>query len=252
MKALVTGASSGIGRDVARVLAERGYGLILTARRAERLEELREELTVPVRIVPADLSQERGCFALYDAVKDEPVDVLVNCAGFGVFGPFDESDLRREIQMIDTDVKAVHILTKLFYRRMKARGAGYIMNVASAAAFQPGPLLAGYYAAKAYVLRLTLALYEELRRDGSGVHICALCPGPVRTEFDSVADVRFSVRGLDSRRVAEYAVRRMFAGKLVIVPGVLMKCTRFLVRLLPEKAVLRAAYRMQKRKKGRG
>ena len=248
MKALVTGASSGIGRDIARVLGGRGCELILTARRTDRLEELQKELPGNVQVIPADLSKAEDCFGLYERTKGEHVDILANCAGFGVFGPFDETDLGRELAMIDVDIRALHILTKLFYLDFKKRGSGYILNVASSAAFQPGPLLSSYYAAKAYVLRLTEALAEELRRDGSRVYVGALCPGPVETEFDSVADVRFSVRGLSSEYVARYAVEKMFARKTVIVPGGTMKAVRFFERFLPEKAVVRMTYHMQQRK----
>lgn len=248
MKALITGASSGIGRDMARVLGKRGCSLILTARRTDRMEELRRELPGDTKAVAADLSRREDCFGLYEQTKQENVDILVNCAGFGVFGPFDETDLDRELQMLDVDVRAVHILTKLFYRDFKKRGSGYLLNVASSAAFQPGPLLSSYYAAKAYILRLTEALAEELRRDGSGVYVGALCPGPVRTEFDSVAGVSFSIKGLSSEYVARYAVEKMFARKTVIVPGTTMKAVRACERFLPEKTIVRMAYRMQKRK----
>lgn len=248
MKALITGASSGIGRDMARILSGMGYDLILVARRSDRLEELRRELKTDAELITADLSLESECFRLYEQVADERVDVLINSAGFGLFGPFAETDLNRELRMIDTNVRAVHILTKLFLRGMKARDSGYILNVASAAAFFPGPLLSSYYASKAYVLRLTQAIGEELRREGSHVRVSALCPGPVRTEFDLVAQVKFSVRGMNSRDVAEYALRQMFRGKTVIVPGRLMKTARFFSRFASDRLVLKAAYRMQKRK----
>jgi uncharacterized protein len=248
MKALITGASSGIGREMARVLSAKGYDLILTARRTDRLEKLQKELKTKVRIVTADLSDEKACFDLYEQTKDEKINVLINSAGFGVFGPFAETDLRRELEMIGVDVRALHILTKLFYKDFIGRDSGYILNVASSAAFQPGPLLSSYYAAKAYVLRLTEALAEELRRAGSSVYIGALCPGPVETEFDSVANVKFSVKGLSGEFVARYAIDKMFARKVVIVPGAAMKTARFFERLLPEKAIVRAAYHMQKRK----
>lgn len=250
MKALITGASSGMGRDMAKILSDRGCDLILVARRRDRLEQLASSLKTHTQSICADLSVESECVALYEQVRSENIDILINNAGLGVFGAFDTTDLKKELRMIDTNIRAVHILTKLFLKDFKARNTGYIMNVASSAAFQPGPLLSSYYASKAYVLRLTEAVYEELRRSGSRVHICALCPGPVRTEFDSVADVKFSVKGLESRYVAEYSLRKMFAGKLVIVPGTLMKCTRFFGRFLPEKSMLRIAYHMQKRKTG--
>ncbi|NLG92192.1 MAG: SDR family oxidoreductase [Clostridiales bacterium] len=251
MKALITGASSGIGRDMAAVLSEQGFDLILVARRLERLEQVKNELKTNVKIICADLSDAAACIQLYEQVKDEHIDILINNAGFGLFGAFDETELQRELRMIDTNIRAVHILTKLFLRDFKARNSGYILNVASAAAFQPGPLLSSYYATKAYVLRLTQAVYEELRRAGSRVHICALCPGPVRTEFDEVADVKFSVKGLESRFVAEYAIRKMFRGKLVIVPGMTMKLAHGFGRFLPDKQLLKVAYHMQKRKSGK-
>ena len=250
MKALITGASSGIGRDIARALAARGVELVLVARREDRLAELARSLPVPVTVIPLDLSREENCFRLYRQLRGTSIDILVNNAGFGLFGAFHETDLRRELEMIDVNIRAVHILTKLFLREFRRRDSGYILNVSSAAAFLPGPLMAAYYATKAYVLRLTEAIHEELRREGSQVKIAALCPGPVHTEFDRVADVRFSVRGLDSRRVAEYAADRLLRGRLVIVPGPLMKITRQAVRLLPEGLLLRASYHMQKRKKG--
>jgi short-subunit dehydrogenase len=248
MKALITGASSGIGRDMARILSGQGYDLILVARRADRLEQLQNQLKTDVRILPTDLSDRAACVSLYEQVKNEQIDILINNAGLGLFGEFDTTDLQKELKMIDTNVTAVHILTKLFLKDFKARNSGYILNVASSAAFQPGPLLSSYYASKAYVLRLTEAIYEELRRAQSGVRICALCPGPVRTEFDSVANVKFSVKGLESRYVAEYGLRKMFANKLVIVPGVTMKLAHFFGKFVPEKQLLKIAYHMQKRK----
>lgn len=250
MKALVTGASSGIGREFARQLSTRGYSLILVARRLPRLEELRKELKTDARAVTADLSDEKECFGLYEQTKAEGVDVLINCAGSGLFGPFLETNLERELRMLDVNIRAVHILTKLFCRDFVKRDSGYILNVASSAAFQPGPLLSSYYASKAYVLRLTEALAEELRRSGSRVAVSALCPGPVSTEFDAVADVKFSMKGLSPERVAADALDGMFAGKTVIVPGTAMKAARFFERFLPEHAIVKAAYHFQHRKTG--
>ena len=248
MKALITGASSGIGRDMAEILSTKGYDLILVARRLDRLEQLKQTLHTHVEVISADLSDEASCIGLYEQVKDEKIDVLINNAGFGVFGAFDTTDLQKELSMIDTNIRAVHILTKLFLRDMKARNSGYILNVASSAAFMPGPLLSSYYASKAYVLRLTQAIYEELRRAGSAVHVSALCPGPVRTEFNSVAQVKFSINGLDSHEVAAYALKNLFAGKLVIVPGTMMKMGRFFSRFVPDRQLLKITYKLQKRK----
>ncbi len=246
MKALITGASSGIGRDIARELAARGIDLVLAARRVERMEALARELPVAVEVVGADLADEAACHALFERARD--VDIVVNNAGLGLFGPFVETDLARELSLLDVNVRALHILTKLYAKEFAARGSGYILNVASSAAFAPGPLLAAYYASKAYVLRLSEAVYEEMRRAGGGVQVSVLCPGPVRTEFDEVADVKFSVKGLESRKVAAYAVKKLFAGKLVIIPGVQMKLVRFAERFLSEKLLARLAWHMQKRK----
>lgn len=248
MKALITGASSGIGRDMARILSDKGYDVILVARRRERLEQLASTLKTKTESITADLSKPEECFRVFEQVKNDAVDVLINNAGFGLFGAFDETDLDRELQMLDTNIRAVHILTKLFYRQMKERDSGYILNVASSAAFYPGPLLSSYYASKAYVFRLTEALSEELRRSGSHVHVSVLCPGPVHTEFDSVAQVKFSVKGLESQTVAAYAIDGMFRGKLVLVPGGIMKCAHVLGRFVPDKQLLKIAYHMQKRK----
>lgn len=249
MKALVTGASSGIGREIARVLAGQGVELVLTARRVDRLEALAKELSVPVRILPADLSSKEGCLTLYRSVQEEDVDILVNNAGFGLFGPFAESDLDRELEMIRTNIEAVQILSKLFLRDFRKKNRGYLLNVASSAGFFPGPLMATYYATKNYVLRLSEALSEELRREGSRVSVSVFCPGPVETEFNDVADVRFSLPGISAEYAAWFAVRGMFRRKRVLVPGVSMKLARFGSRFVSEGMVLRMAYRMQSRKR---
>lgn len=213
MKALITGASSGIGRDIAHVLGSMGCELILVARREERMEELKSKLPVQAQIICADLSSERECFSLYEQVRDEQIDILVNNAGFGVFGAFDKTDLTEELKLIDTNIRAVHILTKLFLKDFYARDSGYILNVSSASAFAPGPLMAAYYASKAYILHLTLAIWKELQHQHSRVSISALCPGPVDTEFNRKADVAFTPPSKPSSRIAEYAVRQMLAHK---------------------------------------
>lgn len=248
MKALITGASSGIGRDMAINLANRGIDLILVARRKDRLEELKSSLNVNVEIIPLDISIKENCYSLYEQVKDKNIDILINNAGFGVFGKFDETDLEKEINMIDLNITALHILTKLFLKDFKKRNSGYILNVASSAAFSAGPLLSSYYATKNYVYRLTEAIYEELRRDKSSVYVGTLCPGPVDTEFNDVANVKFSVKSLTSKYVAEYAIKKMFKRKLIIVPGLLMKVTRVLQKIMPEKLVLKVCYNIQKNK----
>jgi len=248
MKALITGASSGIGRDMAIEFANRGIDLILVARRKERLEELKNSLNVNIEIIPLDISSKENCYSLYEQVKDKNIGILINNAGFGVFGKFDETDLEKEINMIDLNITALHILTKLFLKDFKKRNSGYILNVASSAAFSAGPLLSSYYATKNYVYRLTEAIYEELRRDKANVYISALCPGPVDTEFNDVANVKFGVKSLTSKYVAEYAIKEMFKRKLIIVPGFTMKIARIFQKIMPEKIMLRICYNIQKKK----
>jgi len=248
MKALITGASSGIGRDIARVLSTKGYDLILVARRLDRLEELKKELSCDVQTISLDLAQEGSCFRLYDLVKDQEIDMLINNAGFAVYGEFDQTDLTRELELIQINIKAVHILMKLFLQDFKRRNRGYILNVASSAAFLPGPLMATYYASKAYVLRLTEAVHKELQKTDSKVYVGVLCPGPVHTEFEQNAKITFGVKALDSPYVARYTVDRMLKRKRVIIPGALIKAAFVLTKILPQKILLHFLYKLQKEK----
>ena len=252
MKALVTGASSGIGRDMARYLGSKHYDLIITARRTDRLLELKKEIEekygVNVRVITCDVADEKQCRGLYEQTKNDGVDMLINNAGFGIHGKFSEIDLDRELNLIDTNIRAVHILTKLFLKDFVKKDSGCILNVASSAGFLAGPLLSSYYASKNYVVRLTEGIYEELRREKSNVKISALCPGPVKTEFDKVANVKFAMDGVSSEYVAKYAIDRALRGKMIIIPGKLMKLSKFCERLISEKAVTKISYNIQKRK----
>ncbi|MCI7126054.1 MAG: SDR family oxidoreductase [Agathobaculum sp.] len=251
MRALITGASSGIGREMARLLAARGYELTLCARREERLRELAAELPTVCHIIAADISDEKECRLLYQAVRGDELEVVINNAGFGLFGRFEKTGLDEELRMIDTNIRAVHILTKLAVQDFTRRGRGYILNVASSAGFLPGPLMATYYATKNYVLRLTEAIREELRRQNSAVKICALCPGPVDTEFNRVAGVRFSLAGLDAARVAREALDGLFAGKALVVPGAAMKAMTLARHFAPDCLLARITYHFQHRKAGK-
>ena len=254
MKAVITGASSGLGWDMAHVLSEKGYDIIAVARRQDRLLKLRDELKTNVEIICMDVTDINKCKEL--AIKAEEAEIFINNAGFGVFGDFLETDLDAELKMIDTNIRSVHILTKLVAKKFKERGFGYILNVSSLASFFPGPLFAAYYASKSYVLRLTQAVWEELRRSKSNVKISVLCPGPVHTEFGSVAKVNFGTGSekmgkkvvLTSRDVAEYAIKKMFDGKLVIVPGVIMRIAVGCRRFLSDKMLAKAVYFIQSKK----
>lgn len=249
MKALVTGASSGIGMEIARYLDEMGYHLILVARNKEKLEELATTLKQKPKIIVMDLQVESNVKSLYVLTKNEDIDILVNNAGFGDFGKFVETDLSKELEMIDLNIKALHTLTKMFLKEMTKKDSGYILNVASSAAFQPGPLMATYYSTKAYVLHLTEAIAYELKKDDSNVHISCLCPGPVDTNFNEVAGVKFAMKPLTAEYVAKYAVDQMFKNKLLIVPGFKMKCARFFGRFLSDRKLMSITYKIQKKKK---
>lgn len=248
MKVLITGASSGIGEAMAHYLDSLNYELILTASDKEKLEKVKNSLTGNAKTIVADLRNEKEVFDLYTKVAKEDIDILINNAGFGLFGDFVKTDLNRELEMIDVNVKAVHILTKLFLQDFEKKNSGYILNVASSAGFMAGPHLDTYYATKNYCLKLTLGIYEELRRAKSNVYIGALCPGPVDTNFNRVAKGKFEIKGANKDRVAKYAIDEMLKGRTIIIPTFKMKVAIFLTRFTPTKLLLRITYDIQKRK----
>ena len=271
MKALITGASSGIGKDMAKILNQKGYNLVLVARDIEKLEQTKKELEKSVQneptiennkiekayknskkainkieIIQMDLSEEQNCIELANKVKD--IDILINNAGFGDCGRFSETDLNKDISMIKTNVIAYHILTKLYLKEMKKKNSGKILNVASIAGFMPGPLMATYYATKNYIVRISEAIREELKKEKSKVQISILCPGPVETNFNKVANVKFSLREANSMQVAKYAIRKLEKGKFYIVPGIDVKLARFGAKIAPSNFVAKITYKVQKRK----
>lgn len=248
MKALITGASSGIGRDIARELSKKGYDLIIVARNVDALNQLKDELKTNVEVIAKDLSIVENCYELYKQVGGN-IDILVNNAGYGTFGEFWNTDMDKELGMIDVNVKAVHVLTKLFLQDMEKRNSGHILNVSSIAGFTPGPLMATYYASKAYVLNLSRAIKVELKKKKSKVKISVLCPGPVSTNFNDVANVKFSIKPLSSEYVAKYAVDKMLKGKHIIIPGILTKIMRVLAKIMPTSIVMNVVYKNQTRKK---
>ena len=248
MLALITGASSGIGREMAIYLGELGYNLILVARRKEKLEELKKIIPTNVEIFSYDLQQEENIYKLYHQVKDQKIDFLINNAGFGLFGMFSETSLERELEMINLNIKAYHIMTKLFLKDFMARNTGRILNVASAAGFLAGPRLNTYYATKNYVAKLSIGLSEELRRQKSKVRISILCPGPVATEFNQVAKGTFQVAEENARKVARIAVQKALKNKLIIIPDGFTKIGLFFNRFLSWRLSARIVYHIQKRK----
>lgn len=247
MLALITGASSGLGHDFAYKLSSMGYDLILVARSKDKLESIKKELNTNIKIEVMDLSNKENAYKLYEKYKGK-IDLLINNAGFGLCGYFNKTDLDVELNMIDLNITCVHVLTKLFLGDFIKRDSGHILNVASSAAFEPGPLMATYYATKSYVYNLSMAIYEELRHKKSNVKISILCPGPVDTKFNKRANVKFNVKSLSSKYVVDYTIKHM--NKLIIVPGLFMKLGIFANRIVPRKLVLRIIFKIQERKVG--
>lgn len=250
MLAIVTGASSGIGRDIAKKLADRNIDLILVSRNEESLSSFAKTLKVKTKIIALDLSNRQNCYKLYDMTKNEKIDILVNNAGFGSCNQFSNSELITDLNMIDLNICAVQILSRLYIKDFIERDSGYILNVASSAGFTAGgPLMATYYATKSYIIKLSLAIYEELRRSNSNIGISVLCPGPVKTKFNDRAGVHFSVKPLLSEDVAKMVVEKLFKKQLVIIPGLLMKLSYVASKILPLKLQLKIAYKIQHKKK---
>lgn len=249
--ALITGATSGIGYAFAKLLSAKGFDLILASRNTKKMRILQQKLPTNVQIVTVDLSKEADCYRLYDTVREQNIDVLINNAGFGVYGAFSQTPLEEELNMLALNVRAVHILTKLFLQDFTKRDYGYILNVASSAGFVAGPLMASYYAGKNYVLRLTEGIAQELKASGSHVRVSALCPGPVDTAFHKRANVNQAIKGISPQCAAVEGLRGLFAGKIIILPDFQTKITRLGQRFLPESLLLWVTYHIQKAKAGR-
>ena len=247
MKALITGASSGIGLEMAKYLSSLGHEVILVANDERKLNSVKDVITTNAKVYCYDLSVMDNCFLLYDKVKDEKIDIVINNAGYGIFGDYEMDNIDREMNMIDLNVKCLHILTKLFVNNKNTK---YIMNVSSSAGLMKGgPLMSGYYATKSYVCSYSFALYEELRRRGVDKHISVLCPGPVNTNFNKVANVKFNIKSLEAPEVAKYAIDKMFKNKLLIIPGTTVRLGVFFSRFLPLKTLLKITYNIQDKKR---
>ena len=225
--------------------------MVLVARNKENLGKIKKDVKVNVKIITMDLINRDNVFKLYDMVKSDNIDILVNNAGFGLFGTFDETDLDRELEMIDLNVTTYHILTKLFLKDFLKKDSGYILNVCSSAGFMAGPRLSTYYATKNYITKLTLAINEELRQKKSNVSISALCPGPVNTNFNKVAHGEFAINEISPKYVAKLGIDKMFKKKMLIVPTFKMKLTLFFSRFAPLRLQLIIAYHIQGKKLGK-
>ena len=248
--ALVTGGSGGIGLELAKVLARHHFDVVLVARRRDSLEaaagQLEGKFGITAHVFASDLTEAGAPQAIFDFLTNEniPIHALVNNAGFGLAGEFVETDVTRELDMIQVNIAALTHLTKLFVPAMVKRQSGRVLNVASTAAFLPGPLMAVYYATKAYVLSFSEALAEELRN--TGVTVTALCPGPTETSFADVAQTSnsraFKAFGVaDAASVAEYGFDAMMSGKRLAIPGIRNKIVAQANRLAPRALSARLA-----------
>lgn len=240
---------------MAKYLYKLGYDIIITAREEGKLEELKSELQMTnnsqiVHVITADLSDEKQVLNLYEEIRNKfkNIDVVINNAGFGLFGKFVQTDLQTELNMIHTNVIAVHMLTKLFLQDMVLKDSGRILNVASVAGFMPGPLMTTYYSTKNYVFRMSEAINKELKKMNSNVKISVLCPGPVNTNFNNVAKVKFNLRQASSEKIAKYAIDKMLKNKFKIIPGIDIKIARFGSKILPDSILAEICYHMQERK----
>lgn len=253
--ALVTGASSGIGREIVKLLESYGYGSILVARRRSRLEDLAEDLKYKSYIIEADLSQPSTakdlCQKIDELEEKEAIriDLLVNNAGFGDLGFFGETDLDKELDMIHVNIESLHILMKHYLKRFVEEDKGHILNVASSAGLMPaGPYMSTYYATKAYVTSLTSGVAKELKDRDSRVVVSALCPGPVDTEFNDVANCSFDIGSIGPGQCAREALENLFKGKTIIVPSTKMKLATKFSKILTSNRLIDICGRQQKKK----
>ncbi len=244
MLAVITGASSGLGKEFAVQLDSAGYDTVLVARREDKLLETKKLLKNKCEIFVCDLSDRKNCFEVFNKYPD--ADVLINNAGFGSFGEIAESDIDRDLKMIDTNVTAQYVLMKLYLEKFKERKSGYILNTASAAAFMAGPYFGLYYASKSFVMRISQAASREAKEYGVGVS--ALCPGSVATEFNSVAKTTFSSKPLTAEKVVAYSLKQMFKKKPLIIPSAKIKAAFVMSKLMPEPLLTEFSCHTQKKR----
>jgi uncharacterized protein len=248
---LITGASSGIGFELSRIFSRNGFAVIMTARDPKKLSRavkaVDAETGAKVISIAMDLSEKGSAEKLFREItrKKIMVDILINNAGFGQTGPFLETDLRTDLAMIELNITTLTILTKLFARNMKECGSGKILNVASTGSYMPGPFIAEYYAAKAYVLSFTEALAYELK--GSGVFVSALCPGATRTEFAKRAGKSDVAHAMSAEKVARIAYKHLMNNKRIIIPGVKNKIGIIALKIIPRIIIAGLAGRFQKK-----
>lgn len=252
MYALVTGATSGIGLEIAKILASMNYNLILVGRRFDRLEKIKLEIessySIKVVNMPFDLSDLSQCYKLIEETKEyNDINVVINSAGFGKVGYVTDISDEFDLGMIDTNIRALHVLTKHFAKRMEK---GNIVNIASIAGTVPGPYMTVYGATKAYVINFSLALGYELKKMKKDVHITTVCPGPVDTEFNDVAEAGYKLKSITAKRCAEDIIKAMKKNKRILMVGPIMKILNFISRFMPYSLILPVEYNIQIKKSG--
>ena len=249
MKALVTGASSGIGYSIARCLSNIGYDLIIVARRKDCLLNLKKECKTNVEIIPMDLSIISNVYKLYEKTKRHDIDILVNNAGVGLYGEFYDIDLQKEMDMLRLNIGATNILTKLYLKDMIKKNKGRILNVSSIFGFMPGPLMSSYYASKAYITSFSRAINMELKMKNINVGISTLCAGAVDTNFNSDLGISFFIPPSSSEKVAKYSINKLLKNKEIIVPGIINKFVYVLNKIIPNRISRYIVYMSQNGKR---
>lgn len=254
--ALVTGAASGLGYELALLLAKDGYNLVLVDVNAEKLQEAKDEVLAlypsEIQLINKDLSKPNVAKEIFQDLEGKPIDVLINNAGFGIFGSFNDTDWDRDLAMLNLHVITTTHLTKLILKGMVARGSGKILNMSSLAAFQPGPLMSLYYASKAYILSFSEAIANELK--GTGVTVTALCPGQTKTCFQEVvsngskaSENKITFNIASPKEVAEYGYEAMLKGKVVAIPGRFNKFLSKLPRFVPRRTATAIIRKIQEK-----
>lgn len=248
--AVVTGATSGIGYEIMKLLISDGYHCIAAGRDENKLREIvNESENNRVTAVSLDLCDKKDCYKLFELSLGYNTEVLVNNAGMGVYGEFAKTSLKSDMEMLDLNVRSAHILMKLFLRKFMHNNYGFILNVASSAGFLPGPLMSGYYAGKSYVINLSAAVREEVKRNKRNVKISVLCPGPVDTSFNKRAGIVGKYKGITAKEAALAAVKGMKNGKFMIIPENKIKLLYVLSGVLPKECEAFVNYFVQKKKK---
>lgn len=248
MLAVITGASSGIGKEIAYRLAKQNYNLILIARRLDRLQSIKEDLSnlpISIELLDYDISDLTKCRMLIDYLDTKKPDIFINNAGYGIYGDSITTNTDKELDMISLNITSLHFLTKELIRIMNS---GTIINISSMAAFLPTPLLASYAATKAYVYSYSQAVNYELKRNNKPIHVMTVCPGPVKTEFNQVANANPKMKGITVEECVDSIMHGLNKKKALVIPSFKMKLLRFIMRFVPTSLILRVSYKVQSKK----